>query len=509
MLKHNSWAEALLRTLFQETEKALSLIAPGLQRPPARQKMLDSGLETFVCYKLIFENGLIIKNGSIIMRKSIYFLVILGFSFFSGCIPLKQRASETSHSTITAQSQDQTIPGGSASDLSDRTFTLAVWLQEAVDKLNDKTLARNYKDIGINTYAGLWMWPAEDWAWKGYSVLTAQALKDAGIKAYAGNDRAAVDWITNHPEFHDTIIGYLLGDEPDMNRNSGIKSVGDANIPVAWKAMGDALRALDNKRPVYANFGKPFSKDVWYKTENGAAGSTKERDFALYVAPTSVISSDFYGITDPYEPPENHGVWTYGRAVRNTIKYAGGRPVWGFVETSGPWRDATSKNWMCQKMPPSLIMPIVWNMIINGASGIAYFCHDFSPGPSNKGKYAALLEPGMPEAIKSANESVMRYGAVLKVPDVPGTVVKSGGDVNVITLTKKFKGITYIFAMGDGNSNYRDGLAVDAKIIVRGETGVKNVTVLNDSRTITMTNGVITDHFKPYELHIYRINNPI
>ncbi len=419
---------------------------------------------------------------------------------------MKQRTGETPQVSEMAQPRDKAMAGGDQSDLSDRTFTLAVWLQEALDTVKGKTLAQNYKEIGINTYAGLWMWPREDWAWKGFSVQTARALKDAGIKAYAGDDKNAVDWINGHPEFQNTIIGYLLGDEPDMNRNSGIKSVADENLPAAWKAKGDALRALDKKRPIYANFGKPFAKDVWYKTEHGAAGSTQEKDFALYVAPTTVISSDFYGITDPYEPPENHGIWTYGRAVRNTRKYSGGRPVWGFVETSGPSRDASSSNWMYQKIPPSLIMPIVWNMIINGAQGIVYFCHDFSPGPSNKGKYAALLEPGMPEAIKSANESVMRYGAVLKAPTVSGTVAQSDGPVSVIALTKRFKGLTYIFAMGDGNSKYREGLEVNAKIIVKGESGVKKVTVLNDSRTITMTNGAFTDHFKPYEHHVYRIN---
>jgi len=33
------------------------------------------------------------------------------------------------------------------------------------------------------------------------------------------------------------------------------------------------------------------------------------------------------------------------------------------------------------------------------------------------------------------------------------------------------------------------------------------VELLTDSRTITMSNGKINDHFEPYELHIYKIDN--
>ncbi|MBP7736603.1 MAG: hypothetical protein KA369_11565 [Spirochaetes bacterium] len=390
---------------------------------------------------------------------------------------------------------------------SDKAFVFGVWLQGPENMLNGKTIAQNYKDIGINTFIDLWNWPSEKDMYPGYAIESMQALKDSGMNVYAGNDAAAVNWIKAHPEFWDIFKGYVLGDEPDMNRNSGIQSQADANTPLAWKALGDSLLALDNTREVYANFGKPFAKDAWYTTDYGQTGS-QESDFELYVTPTSVISSDFYGITDPWENPENHGIWTYGRAVRNTRKYANYgrmRPVWGFVEASAPWTNASNTNWMFQRMPPSYIMPIAWNMVINGAKGILYFCHDFSP--NSLGSYAALLEPGMPAAIKAANESIRNYEAVLTSPDISGTTVSTDGPVNVITLTKRYEGDTFIFAMGDGNPSYRNGLAVNAQITIAGEAGIKNVSVLNDNRVISMNDGKINDHFEPYELHIYKIDN--
>ncbi len=106
--------------------------------------------------------------------------------------------------------------------------------------------------------------------------------------------------------------------------------------------------------------------------------------------------------------------------------------------------------------------------------------------------------------MRAANESVMAFGSVLRSPTISGTTVTSSGAVPVIALTKKFNGSTYIFAMGDGNSTYRDGLAVDAELTISGETGSKSVEVLNESRTITMTDGKINDHFGPYQRHIYK-----
>jgi len=388
-------------------------------------------------------------------------------------------------------------------ELSDNSLTFAVWLQSPETVYNGKTIAQNYKDIGINTFLGLWNWPSEYQMYPGYAVAAMQALKDADLRVYAGNDMAAVNWIKSHPEYAETFTGYLLGDEPDMFKcNYPADPSAIWAMPDSWMALGNAIKAADPVRPIYANFGKGFALDPWVGYHVGP-GPTQADDFAKYVAPLSVISSDYYGITDPWEPSSNHGIWTYGKAVKNTLKSGSTRPVWGVLEASAPWSDAASNNWMFQRMPPALVMPVVWNMVVNGAQGIVYFCHDFSP--NSLGYYAALLEPGMPAAMKAANESVIAYGAVLKTPTIPGTTVTTSGGVEVVALTKKFNNDTYVFAMADGNSTYRNGLAVDAEITISGETGVEIVEVLNESRTIIMTNGKFSDHFDPYEVHIYKI----
>jgi hypothetical protein len=380
-------------------------------------------------------------------------------------------------------------------------FPIGVWLQSPIRQRNGVNNAVNYQGIGINTFLGLWQWPDESWAYPGYSVAVAQALKSAGLKAYAGSGQAAVTWIQNHPEFTSTFQGYLLGDEPDMNKVSGDPNLAAASMPNAWETAGDALRSADPARVRYANFGKGFALDPWVGYHL-IPGPAQADDFAKYTEPTTVVSSDYYAITDPYEALEQHGVWGYGRVVDNTRKNAGGRPVWGFVEASAPFSQGKTANNLAAHMPPSLINPIVWEMIVHGADGIAYFCHDFSNGGMVED--GCLTEIDMPQAMKAANASVQRYAGVLLAPEASGTSATSSGSVAVATRTKKVGGWLYVFAMADGNSSYPDGQSVDATITLSGY-GNGTVQVLDENRTLPMTAGKFSDHFDAYGLHIYRV----
>lgn len=379
-------------------------------------------------------------------------------------------------------------------------FPIGVWLQDPLRVRDGRTNAVNYKDIGVNTFVGLWGWPSEAPKYPGYNLPAAQALKDAGMTVYAGSSQAAVDWNRAHPEFASTFAGYLLGDEPDMNKVSGDATLAAASMPTTWQQAGDALRAADPTRAIYANFGKGFALDPWVGYHTGP-GPTQADDFAKYVEPTTFLSSDYYAVTDPYERLDQHGIWGYGRAVDNTERNAGSRAVWGVVEASAPFAQGKVANNIAGRMPPDLIMAAVWEMIVHGADGIIYFCHDFSDG--GQVEDGCLADPGMPAAMKLANASVQSYAAVLQTPDVPGTNATSNGSIAVATLTKRHGGFTYVFAMADGSASYPNGQPVDATISVSG-AGNGTLEVLNDGRFVSMASGQFTDQFSAYELHIYR-----
>jgi hypothetical protein len=419
-----------------------------------------------------------------------------------GSATLSVLSGETAVSTVSITA----VALSPSPSLGSGVFTFGVWSQNPLQQRNGRNNTLNFKDIGINTFVGLARWPSENWAYPGYSLACATALQVADMKVIAGSaedpslrDSSAasgftgLQWNLAHPEFASTFTGYQLGDEPDMNNTNSI------NTPDYWVSLGAAIRASDTTRDIYTNFGKPFAIPVTYYKPIGAS---KAADFAKYISPNTIVSCDYYGITDPYEAQSSHGVWTYGRAIANIKQYALSRQIWGFVEASAPWHDndGTEANKLYDRMPAALIMPIVWNMVIQGATGIIYFCHDFSS--AGLGYDAALVEPGMPAAIKAANASVLAFSAVLNTADIAGTTVTTDGAVDVITLTKRFNGVTYIFSMGNGNSSYIGGQAVNAAFTFSGAS-TTNVTVQTEGRTLTMTDGKSSDHFDAYQVHIY------
>ncbi len=379
-------------------------------------------------------------------------------------------------------------------------FPIGVWMQSPGRLFNGKPNGLNYRNIGINTFVGLWKWPDESGMYVGYNLVTAGYLQTYGMKAYAGNSPAAVQWNQDHPEFASNFPGYMLGDEPDM-LSFNYDPVNHPEylwaLPQVWLTNGTNLNHLDSGREFYANFGKPFSKGGNYTPQ---PGSSRAQDFSNYVAPLSVLSSDFYGITDPYEQPTNHGIWTYGRAVQLTRSVSGGRPVWGFLECSAPW-SSTSAYQMAIRMPAALIQPIIWNMVIQGAEGIVYFCHDFYQ-PNADSQSGCLYEPGMPQAMAEADASVQRYAAVLQSPTLTPPTVLVTGPVDIIVLAKNWNGTNYLFCQANGNAAYTRGAEVDGVFTVGSVTG-GTVSVLNENRQLTVAGGSFTDHFGAYEVHIY------
>jgi hypothetical protein len=48
--------------------------------------------------------------------------------------------------------------------------------------------------------------------------------------------------------------------------------------------------------------------------------------------------------------------------------------------------------------------------------------------------------------------------------------------------------------------------ALSTTLTISGLTGTHTVTVYGESRTLTATNGVFTDNFDPYEVHLYQLD---
>lgn len=87
---------------------------------------------------------------------------------------------------------------------------------------------------------------------------------------------------------------------------------------------------------------------------------------------------------------------------------------------------------------------------------------------------------------------------VLNSPNTIGfaSVSSSNESVPVDIMTKKLGNVNYIFAVG-----MRSGFTTAAFRVESGNA----VEVIDEGRTITITDGIFIDEFSPFEVHLYKI----
>jgi len=134
--------------------------------------------------------------------------------------------------------------------------------------------------------------------------------------------------------------------------------------------------------------------------------------------------------------------------------------------------------------------------IIHGSKGLIYFVHQFKP----RFVEASLLQaPELLSAVTEINARVRALAPIINAP-VPAQVAKavSDPDAPIAVTTRRQGGVTYVFAVG------MRAKAADATITIPGTSSGK-VEVLDESRTVTLRQGGVKDHFEPYQVHLYRI----
>jgi hypothetical protein len=79
------------------------------------------------------------------------------------------------------------------------------------------------------------------------------------------------------------------------------------------------------------------------------------------------------------------------------------------------------------------------------------------------------------------------------------SVSSENEDVPVAIMAKKYKGDRYLFAVG-----MRDG-STKATFTVPALKGWRTIEVLGENRTVLSKNGVFSDSFEAWDVHLYRI----
>ncbi|AUG76342.1 hypothetical protein CFP65_1444 [Kitasatospora sp. MMS16-BH015] len=381
---------------------------------------------------------------------------------------------------------------------------IGVWMQDpttpAPNSQQGPDEAHAFRALGVNTLVGLWDWPIDDHA----QVKAAEA---AGLAVVAGGkacDPAPTGgWPCTTADLPlaaqaarvgaGGLAGYLLADEPDLNAPNGSAQGAGCLPPEKLTAFADSLHRQDPGRPVLVNFGSGVG--------GGFKGPGCPADFSQYTAPVDIVSVDFYGITDPYSPGPSKGVRSYGRVAARTRMVAPGKPVWVFLETPVQMLAASRTAAGTPAASPAQVRAAAWAALVNGATGLEWFCHSFAAGGAPVVD-ACLKDPASAGAITSVDEEAQRYAAYWNAPPVAVGVTTEGAPVTATLRTAH--GRTALLAVATDAAALPTGGPAKATFTLPG--GYTGTLRTEDGRELRAKNGKFTDTFTAYQPHVYTLD---
>ncbi len=349
-------------------------------------------------------------------------------------------------------------------------FPIAVWLQNPSN-------AAAYKANGINMYVGMW---------GGLDQEKLDNLKKSGMKVICDQDAFGLKHLDEN-----TIYGWMHGDEPDnaqMNRKTG--NYDPCIDPAIIIGSYNKIKKNDPSRPVYINLGQGVSY-INYIGRGACSGDIDKYKISTngYLKGCDIGSFDIYPVNNRDEESQNN-LWYVSKGIdslRSWTNYS--KPVWCWIECTRISEKSS------RKPTTREVKAEVWMALIHGANGFGYFCHSFVPPQDD----AALLHDArMLQAVKAINTQVTSLAPVLNSTTTGGfaSVISSNSTVPVDFMTKNLNGTDYLFAVG-----MRCGFTTATFKVKSGKT----VEVIDEDRTIDISDGVFTDEFSPYEVHLYKI----
>lgn len=346
-------------------------------------------------------------------------------------------------------------------------FPIAVWLQAPRN-------APRFRELGFNLYVGLW---------KGPTPAQLGELKKSGMPVICEQNQAGLSDPNN-----DIIFGWMHGDEPDNAQSLGEgKGYGPPVDPATIAADYRRLVKADPTRPVLLNLGQGVAWDGWY---GRGVRTHHPEDYAEYLEGCDIASFDIYPAV--HDRAEVAGKLEFvARGVDRLREWSKGRRVvWNCIE-------CTRISNVRTKPTPAQVRSEVWMSLIHGSQGLIYFVHQFKPAFIEAG---LLADAEMAKAVGEINRQVRELAPVLNAPTVTGTVTVASSDaaVPIDVRVKHHAQATYVFAVA------MRGRPAKGTFACR-ETMAKTAEVLGENRSLTLADGVFTDEFPPYGVHLYRL----
>ena len=368
----------------------------------------------------------------------------------------------------------------------DAFFPIAAWLQ------NPRNTSK-FKEVGINTYVGLWEGPTEG---------QLAELKKQGMKVICDFNEVGQKHLDDP-----TIIGWMHGDEPD-NAQDIQRWKSAEEIRKAWPEAPDRtlgqwgrygpplppkdivadyerIRKADPSRPVLLNLGQGVAFDKY--VGRGYRSSHLE-DYPEYIKGCDIVSFDIYPVV--HDSPQVAGkLWYVPQGVGRLAKWSGGRKtVWNCIECTHIGQPSAIAS-------AHQIRAEVWMSIIHGSTGLIYFVHEFKPKFIEAG---LLAHEEQRHAVQEVNQQIHSLAAILNSPTIDrGVMVKSAdAETPIAVMVKKSGTSIYVFAVAMREkktaATFQLPQAVNARVEVIGE-----------NRVFQSKAGQFEDTFEGYDVHLY------
>ena len=348
----------------------------------------------------------------------------------------------------------------------DDYFPVAVWLQ-------DPENASRYRDAGINLYVGLWEGPTQ---------AQLAGLKAAGMQVICDQNQVGLEHLDDP-----VIAGWMYGDEPDNAQS--LPDGSGYGPPIEPRVVVEAYRRMkerDPSRPVLLNLGQGVA---WDEYVGRGVRTGHPEDYPEYVQGADIVSFDIYPVASTYAQTSGN-LWYVARGVERLRSWARpDQPVWNCIECS---RIYSEQN----KATPAQVKAEVWMALIHGSTGLIYFVHEWYP---RFNEHALLDDPEMLGAVTAINQQIHELAPVLNRPTVAAgvQVSTSSPEVPVAAMVKHCQGKIWVFAVG-----MRPGEAT-ASFSLGGIPARATAEVIGEDRRIEVNGGQFTDHFAPYQVHLY------
>src|SRR5262245_9789461 len=380
-----------------------------------------------------------------------------------GCLAASATLSSVTF-CLQAHADSQTFPNALPTDRS--FFPIAVWLQQPHS-------AAQFKAIGINTFVALARPPT--------SAMLAQ-LEAVGIYLIVEQTPEALQ-LKHSP----TIRGWIHVDEPDNAQPDGRGGHGDCILPDDLVRRYEEMRARDATRPVFVTFGQGVANPTWVGRGRKCGAITPEQYYKAASRGADVVAFDIYPVADTRHPHVMGRLDYVGRGVRNLKQWVpAGTPIWADIET-------THINNTVRRPMPQEVYSEVWIALINGAVGINYFVHEWTPSFRED---AVFRYPDVVTEIKRLNAQIKDFAPLINSPTIENEVTMQA-PAEVAYMVKRDIRMTYLFAVNMQNRTTRTKVSTRSK-------EPRLALVVGENRNVELVNGSFEDRFLAYEVHIYR-----